>query len=54
MDYFFSIAALLSAIYAYTYGQWLKKNGNKTGAFGVFLLVAVSMALTIYHMVTKD
>lgn len=44
------LAAIIASIYAYTYSRWLRQNGNTVGAFGVFLMAALSLALTIYRM----
>lgn len=50
MDYLFLIIAIVSSVYAYTFGRWLRQNGNKAGAFGVFLLITISVGLAIYHI----
>jgi hypothetical protein len=51
MDYLFLLAAVLAAIYGYTFALWLGKNGNKVGAIGVFVLIVISLALPIYRII---
>lgn len=52
MEYFYLIAALVAGVHAYTYGQWLKTQGNRAGAVAVFLLVVLSVALPVYRIIT--
>lgn len=52
MDYMYLIVAILAGVHAYTYGRWLKGQGNKLGAFAVYLLTAATVALPIYRLIT--
>lgn len=47
-DYIYLIAALLAGFHALTYARWLRKNGNKTGAYGVLVIILLSLAAPIY------
>ena len=53
MSYFFLIVAVLASIYAYTFARWLRQKGNTLGAVGVYLLIAISLALPGYRMMNK-
>jgi hypothetical protein len=50
MEYIFLIAAGAAAIHAITYGYWLKQNGNKVGAAGVFIITVLALAIPVYRM----
>ena len=52
MNYAYLFAAILAGVHAYTYGRWLKREGNKLGAFAVFLLTAAAVALPMYRIIT--
>jgi len=52
VNYFFLIAAIMACIYAYTFARWLQQKGNTLGALGIFLLIAISLALPIYRMIS--
>lgn len=51
MDYVYLFVAVLAAVHAFTYGRWLKRQGNKLGAWAVFLLASVCVALPVYRLV---
>lgn len=50
MDYIYLIAAVLVSINAFSYGLWIKKNGNLPGAIFVFCLVMVCIGLPIFKI----
>jgi hypothetical protein len=52
-EYLYVIAALLAGFHALTYARWLRKNGNKTGAFGVLAIVLLSLALPVYRLLSQ-
>ena len=43
------IVALTAAAHAYMFGRWLAKNGNRGGAYAVYLIALVSIALPLYR-----
>lgn len=51
MNYFFLIVAVLAGIHGYTFTRWLWQEGNTSGAIGVSILIAVSLALPIYRII---
>lgn len=44
----FIIAGIVSGIHVYSYGRWLKSEGNLAGFILTFLLAAASAILPIY------
>lgn len=52
MNYIFLVVAVLAGIYAYTFARWLRQKGNTLGAVGVCLLIAISLALPVYRMMS--
>ncbi len=50
MDYLLAAITWVAAFYAFTYGRWLKTNGNRKGAIGVFVLVFMGIALSAYQV----
>ncbi|GBG56879.1 hypothetical protein SPFL3102_02387 [Sporomusaceae bacterium FL31] len=52
MQNYMLLFVVFAALHAMTYSRWLMKNGNKTGAIGVYVLILLSLALPIYRMVT--
>lgn len=50
MDYLLAAGTCIAALHAYTYGQWLKKNNNQTGAVGVIVLAIGGIALALYKV----
>jgi hypothetical protein len=46
----FILAGLVSAIHVYSYGRWLKQQGNTPGALVAYLFAAVAVALPIHHV----
>jgi len=52
MNYFYMIAAALVATHAFTFGRWLIKNGNKSGAFFVYAVVVTCLALPLFRIIT--
>lgn len=53
MDYFYIVVDILAGFYAYSYAKWLRRQGNAWGAFGVILLLVISIAMPIYRIVTS-
>ena len=49
-DYLFLLVAAFAGLHALTYARWLKNNGNKTGAVGVFILVLIALALPVSRL----
>ena len=54
MNYLFVVAVVLISIYSYTFARWLGVNGNKLGMFGVFFLIVIDLALSVYRVITAD
>ncbi len=52
-EYVYLLAALLAGFHALTYARWLRRNGNKTGAFGVLVIILLSLALPIYRLISQ-
>ena len=52
-EYIYLIAALLAGFHALTYARWLRKNGNRTGAYGVLVIIILSLALPAYRLITQ-
>ncbi len=52
MNYVLLLIVLLAAIHSFTFGRWLHQNGQPLGATTVFLLIAVSLVLPIYRIIT--
>jgi len=52
VNYLFVIVATLAGIHAYTFARWLWQEGNTLGAVGVYILIAISLALPIYQIIT--
>lgn len=52
--YFYLVVAVVSGVHAFSYALWLRKNGNKAGAFAVYFLVALALFLPIYRMIAGD
>jgi hypothetical protein len=48
----FIIISVGAAVHAFMYGRWLIKNGNKAGAFAVYLIAATCVALPVYRYIT--
>lgn len=53
MDYIILFLAVLSAIHAYSYGNWLRKNQQTAAFFAIALCAVVSLVLPIYHLYSK-
>lgn len=54
MDYLLLILGAASGFHAITYSRWLHKNGNKSGAIGVYILAVGGMVLPLYRIVTAQ
>lgn len=50
MDVLFFLATAVAGIHTFTYAGWLKRNGNKAGAWGVWLLTAAAMGVAGYRL----
>lgn len=48
------IVALAAATHAYMFGRWLGKNGNVIGAYAVYLIALLSVALPLYRYATAQ
>ena len=49
----FVIAGLAAGIHVYTYGRWLKNQGNIPGFILAFLLAAAAAGLPVVHVLQK-
>ena len=52
-EYIYTIAALLAGFHALTYARWLRMNGNKTGAFGILVIILISLILPVYRLLLQ-
>ncbi|MDD4599551.1 hypothetical protein SDC9_04068 [bioreactor metagenome] len=50
MQYLSILIAILAAVHAYSFAQWLKDNDNKVGAYGVYVMIILGLALPIYRL----
>ncbi|MBC8014432.1 MAG: hypothetical protein H7X79_01645 [Sporomusaceae bacterium] len=50
MDHILLVPIILVGIHAYTFARWLSQEGNTRGAIGMYVLIAVSLALPVYRM----
>lgn len=53
MNFVLLLFALLASVHGLSFCLWLKKNGNRLGAFGVFVLAFLNIALPIYRMISE-
>lgn len=53
MDYIILFLAALSAIHAYSYGNWLRKNKQTAAFFVIALCAVISLVLPLYHIYSK-
>jgi hypothetical protein len=53
VEYLPSVITVFAASYAFTYARWLKQHGNMVGAMGVFFIVMVGLAISVYRQVTR-
>lgn len=53
-DMLLLLASLVTAFYALTFARWLKQEGNKQGAYVVFAVVMIAVALPVYRMIMRD
>jgi hypothetical protein len=49
--YIYIITAVGAAAHAYMFGRWLFKNGNRAGAFAVYVIAVTCVALPIYRYI---
>ncbi|MDT8901212.1 hypothetical protein [Anaeroselena agilis] len=52
-DFIYIFASALAGFHALTFARWLRLNGNKKGAYGVFALILVSLALPILRLLSQ-
>jgi hypothetical protein len=52
-EHIFFFAALLAGLHALTFARWLRLHGNNLGAFGVWVIIAVSLTLPLYRLFTS-
>ncbi|MDR3561920.1 MAG: hypothetical protein P4N59_10865 [Negativicutes bacterium] len=50
MNTFYVIAAVLASAHAFTFGRWLIKHGNKAGAFFVYVVTGICLALPVLRI----
>lgn len=51
-EYIFFFIAILAGLHALTFARWLRFSGNKTGAYGVWAIIAISLTLPLYRLMT--
>ncbi|WP_156784707.1 hypothetical protein [Thermosinus carboxydivorans] len=51
MDYLYGLAVVVGGLHALTYAHWLKRGGNRAGAWGIFVLTMVCLGLYVYVVV---
>lgn len=49
----FIVAGIAAGIHGYTYGRWLRQQGNVAGAIFCFAVAAAAVVLPIAYMVLK-
>lgn len=54
MDYAIIVAATLAGFHALTFARWLKQQGNTTGAYGVFFISFICVAIPVYRVIMRD
>lgn len=54
MDYLLLLIGVTSGIHAITYSRWLLKNGNRSGAIGVYIVAVGGILLPLYRIVTAQ
>ncbi|MBP2643893.1 MAG: hypothetical protein H6Q67_1780 [Firmicutes bacterium] len=52
MLYAHILVGIFVGIHAFTYGRWLKNNGNRAGGNIVYFIVLIAIALPIYRLAT--
>jgi hypothetical protein len=53
MDYVYLIVAVLVSVHVFSYGLWVKKQGNRAGAIFIFGLGLVCVGLPVYRIVAS-
>lgn len=53
MQYLPIVIAALAAFHAYTYARWLRQHGNRAGAYGIYLIILIGLALPAYRMLSS-
>lgn len=51
IDYLFAGGTLIAAIHAFSYGMWLRQNGNKKAFYGVMIIVMVGLGISGYRLI---
>lgn len=54
MDYVIAGLSLVAGLHALTFSRWLKHNGNKIGAYGVYIIILIGLALPVYRFITEN
>ncbi|BBB90340.1 MAG TPA: hypothetical protein PKA28_12815 [Methylomusa anaerophila] len=49
----FLVAGIVAGIHVYTYGRWLKQQGNIPGAILAFIFAALAAVLPAWDMLTQ-
>ena len=53
-DIILLLTSIVTAFHALTFARWLKQEGNKQGAYVVFAVVMLAVALPVYRMLMRD
>lgn len=54
VEYLFLLIAGLASIHAYSFAQWLWKNGNSLGAVGIYVLIIIALSLPLYRIISVN
>jgi hypothetical protein len=54
VDIILLLGSFTAAFYALTFARWLKQGGNKQGAYVVFAVAMIAIALPVYRLAMKD
>lgn len=49
-EYIFFFIAIFAGLHALTFARWLRLGGNKAGALGVWVIIAVCVTLPLYRL----
>jgi hypothetical protein len=52
-EYLYLFAVVLAGFHALTYARWLRKSDNKAGAFGVLIIILLSLALPVFRIISR-
>lgn len=54
VDSILMLGSFTAAFYALTFARWLKQGGNKQGAYVVFAVAMITVALSVYRLAMRD